>query len=352
MRTTDIAPITQWITAAALEHRQGLPAALERRLGVPRRKALSLLRRLEAAQWLAREGPARRPLWRPGPLRQVVQHYPLDGLLEDLPWRRDFAPCFDLPAPVRRMARHAFTELVNNAIDHSGGTQVTVSMRQTPAQVQLLVSDDGCGLFRRIEDSFDIGEPALAMLELTKGRLTSQPERHCGQGLVVTSHLADVFDLRANAAGFQRRAWSAAKWHGMPPRAALAERPGTAVYLAIALDTQRTLDSVQHALSAHPNGHAFDCTSVALNLIAAASDGTLTSRAEAKRVASRLAAFRRAEIDFAGVDEVGHAFAHELFSVFRRAHPEVELVPLATNPQVASMLGSFGAVAAATESAA
>jgi signal transduction histidine kinase len=45
------------------------------------------------------------------------------------------------------MAQHAFTELLNNAIDHSGGTQVTVSMRQTPLHLQLLVSDDGCGLF-------------------------------------------------------------------------------------------------------------------------------------------------------------------------------------------------------------
>jgi len=342
MRTTELAPITQWITAAAVDH-QTLPAELEQRLGVPRRKALSLLKRLEAAQWLVRTGLPRRPLWRPGPLRQVVRHYALDGLLEDLPWRRDFAPYFDLPAQVRRMTRHAFTELVNNAIDHSGGTQVTVSMRQTPAQVQLLVSDDGCGLFRRIEHSFAIAEPSLAMLELAKGRLTSQPDRHCGRGLVVTSQLADVFDLRANAAGFQRRAWSAAKWHGMPPQAALAERPGTSIYLAIALDTPRTLDDVQQALSAEPNGHAFDHTSVPLNLIAGASDGALTSRAEAKRVASRLLSFRRAEIDFAGVDEVGHAFAHELFSVFRRAHPEVELVPRAANPQVASMIASVGA---------
>jgi anti-sigma regulatory factor (Ser/Thr protein kinase) len=343
MRKPELAPITQWITAAALDHPQGLPEQLEQRLGVPRRKALSLLKRLEAAQWLTREGPARRPLWRAGPLRQVVRHYALEGLMEDLPWRRDFAPCFELPAHVHRMARHAFTELVNNASDHSGGTQVTVSMRQTPAQVQLLVSDDGCGLFRRIEDSFAIGEPALAMLELAKGRLTSQPERHCGQGLVVTSLLADVFDLRANAASFQRRAWSEAKWHGMPPQAALTNRAGTSVYLAIALDTDRTLDSVLHALSTQPNGHAFDLASVPLSLIAGANGGALTSRAEAKRVASRLLAFRRAEIDFAGVDEVGHAFAHELFSVFRRAHPEVELVPLAANPQVASMLGAVSA---------
>jgi len=344
MRKPDIAPHTQWITQAAVDHPQDLAAHLVQRLALPKRGATTLLKRLAAAQWLQREGTARRPTWRPGPLRQVVQRYPLQGLLEDLPWRRDFAPYFALPAAVQRMAQHAFTELVNNAIDHSGGTWVTVSMRQTPAQLQLLVSDDGCGLFQRIAQSFDITEPALAMLELSKGRLTSQPERHCGRGLVVTSQLADVFDVRANAAGFQRRAWSAAKWHGLPAQGALAERAGTSIYLAIALDTARTLESVQRTLATDAQGYAFDRAQVSLSLVGSGTDApALASRADAKRVAARLATFRRAEIDFAGVEEIGHGFAHELFSVFRRAHPEVELVPVGASARVAAMLSAAGA---------
>ena len=136
-----------------------------------------------AAQWLQRDGMRRDAAYRPGPLRQVVQRYPLAGLQEDLPWQRDFAPCFDLPPNVARMAQHAFTELLNNAIDHSGGTQVTVSVRQTALHLQLLVSDDGVGVFERIQQNFDIADPTLAMLELSKGKLTSAPDRHSGHGL-------------------------------------------------------------------------------------------------------------------------------------------------------------------------
>lgn len=342
MPKLDIAPLTQWITMAAVDHPEDLAGWLGTRLSTSRRSAQAVLRKLEAAQWLRREGPARHPVWRPGLLRQVVRHYPLQGLPEDRPWRSDFAPYFQLPGHVQRMAQHAFTELVNNAVDHSGGTQVTVSMRQTPTQLQLLVSDDGCGLFRRIEDSFDIAEPAMAMLELAKGRLTSQPRRHCGLGLLVTAQLADVFDVRANAHGFQRRAWSEAPWHAMP-QPALARRDGTTVYLAVALDTERTLDSVQRSLSADGRSLAFDRARVPLRLVAEAPHQVLASRSEARRVAARLAGFRRAEIDFTGLPEIGHAFAHELFAVFREENPGLDMVAIGAAPPVAEMLGAVGA---------
>jgi anti-sigma regulatory factor (Ser/Thr protein kinase) len=268
----------------------------------------------------------------------------LDGLQEDLPWRRDFAPCFELPPTVRRMAQHAFTELLNNAADHSGGSAVTVSMRQTPLQVQLLVSDDGCGLFERIAQSFAIDDPALAMLELSKGKLTSQPERHSGHGLFFTSRLADVFDIHANAAAFQCRSWERRSWRAGRTGPA-STRKGTSIYLAIVLDTPRTLDAVLRAHSSDSAGCDFDRTVVPLHLMHgdSAQETALASRADAKRVALRLAQFRRAEIDFEGISDIGHGFADELFRVFRHAHPALELVPVGMAPNVAAMVASVGA---------
>jgi len=332
---TGLAGITPWITAAAVQHPDTLAEHLMQRMDCSRRRAGALLRQLVAAQWLAQAGgTARHPAHAPGALRQVVRQYPLLGLQEDLPWRRDFAPFFELPAHVRRMAQHAFTELMNNAIDHSGGSTVTVSMRQTPLHLQLLVSDDGCGLFERIAQSFDITDPALAMLELSKGKLTSAPERHTGHGLFFSARLADVFDIHANQAGFQYRGWGAPGWHATRS----APHSGTSVYLAIALDTQRTLDGVLRAASSGSASYGFERTRVALRLI---SDGAaLASRADARRVAARLAHFRHAEIDFNGIKEVGHAFADELFRVFGKLHPELEMEAVDAGPQVAAMLHS------------
>jgi anti-sigma regulatory factor (Ser/Thr protein kinase) len=335
MPSLDIAPLTTWITEAAVQHGEQLPALLMQRLAISRRRAGALLRKLVAAQWLQALGTPRRPRYSPGALRQVVRRYAIAGLQEDVPWRRDFAPFFPLGAPVQRMAQHAFTELLNNAVDHSGGSQVTVSMRQTPLQLQLLVSDDGCGLFDRIAQSFDIAEPRLAMLELSKGKLTSAPAQHSGHGLFFTSRLADVFDIHANQAAFQSRAWEARRWRAGKP-GPVAARVGTSIYWAVTLDTPRTLDSVLRAHSQGGEDYAFECTRVPLHLIG--GDGqALASRADAKRVAARLSAFRSVELDFEGVADMGHGFADELFRVFRQANPGVALQPLGMNTQVQAM---------------
>ena len=73
----------------------------------------------------------------------------------------------------------------------------------------------------------------------------------------------------------------------------------------------------------------------------------LESRAQARRVASRLQRFQRAEVDFAGIADVGHGFADELFRVFSRAHPGVDLVPVGMAPRVAAMVAAVRSAAAA-----
>ena len=337
MARLDINALTLWITAAAIRHPDTLAAHVAERAGVTRRTATKALQRLVEMQWLVREGTRSRPSFRPGLLRQVVQRYPLDGLEEDIPWARDFAPFFSLPHGVHRMAQHAFCELLNNAIDHSAGTQVTVSLRQTPSHLQLLVSDDGRGVFDKIHEAFALADPTLAMLELSKGKLTTQPQRHTGRGLFFTSKLADVFDLHANEQAFQRREWDG----GWQPGRAL-KRQGTSVYAAFALDTTRTLDAVLRAYSNDGASLDFDRTVVPLRLITSTLAG-LESRAQARRVAARLDQFRRAEVDFSGVPHIGHGFADELFRVFAGQQAGFELVPVNMSADVATMVASIRA---------
>lgn len=279
MARHDLSAVTQWITAAAQEHGQGLPEHVMARLGISRRSALALLNKLVAAQWLAREGKRCHWSFVPGSLRQVVQRYALAGLQEDLPWQRDFAPHFSLPPAVAHMAEYALSELLSNVIDHSGGTHVAVSMRTTALHLQLLVSDDGCGVFERIQQRFGIGDPTVAMLELSQDKLTSSPDRQGGHGLFFTSRLADVFDLHANHRAFQCRGWDRHSWH---PTKAVA-RDGTSIYIAINLDTPRTLDQLLRAHSRSGDGDGLESTCVPMQLTTAPQTG-LESRAQVRRV--------------------------------------------------------------------
>ena len=44
------------------------------------------------------------------------------------------------------------------------------------------------------------------------------------------------------------------------------------------------------------------------------------------------------KLDFDGIDEIGQAFADELFRVFATDHPNVRLIPINTSPGVAKMV--------------
>lgn len=334
-RRMQLSQATAWITEAALRWPAPLRLQVAQRLQISPAGAGRLLQRLVDLQWLQRGGTLRRPSYTPGAMRQVVRRYPLAGLHEDTPWVQDFLPYFVLPDPVAQLAQHAFTELLNNAIEHSGGTQVTVSMRQTPLQLQLLVSDDGRGIFDAIGETYQITDPAHAMLELAKGKLSTRPDGHNGRGLFFTARLAEIIDLHANGQAFQQCDWQREQWHRTRP----ACRHGTAVYVAFSLDTGRRLDDVLRRYSLDGQGYGFDRTVVPLQLVTG-PQLALASRAQARRVAMRLQRFRRVELDFDGLADVGHGFADELLRVFHHRHPEVDLVPVNMAPQVAALVGS------------
>lgn len=58
--------------------------------------------------------------------------------------------------------------MVNNAIDHSGGKTLAVTLERTAVRTTLIVSDDGIGIFRKIQSELDLVDERLAILELSK----------------------------------------------------------------------------------------------------------------------------------------------------------------------------------------
>lgn len=62
------------------------------------------------------------------------------------------------------------------------------------------------------------------------------------------------------------------------------------------------------------------------------------ARSHAKRLLQRAEKVERVVFDFRNVEQIGPAFADEIFRVFALQHPEVELVAVNTNVDVKKMV--------------
>lgn len=66
--------------------------------------------------------------------------------------------------------------------------------------------------------------------------------------------------------------------------------------------------------------------------------GYPVSRSQAKRLYFGLERFEKVILDFSGVSEMGQGFAHELFCVYARKHPEVEIQCINENSDIRKMI--------------
>ena len=335
MPRLDLSALTRTITADALAHPADLGPALAARHAVSRGTMNKALQRLVDGGWLARGGSRVRPRWTPGPQREVTTDYALAGLDEHSPWVDDVQPVLALPAPLARLAQHVFGEILNNAIDHSGGATVTVSVRQTPTHLHLLVSDDGQGVFRQLAARAGLPDAQRAALELAKGRLTTQPERHGGRGLFFVARMVESMTLQSDGQALQwRRHGQSAQFRTHP-----LKRTGTTVFCSLPLETRLRPSDTYTAYGSEDAPLDFSRTQVPLRLLT--DDGLgLESRAQARWVVSRLELFATAELDFDGVDDIGPSFIDEVFRVWKSAHPHVKLEPVNATARVSKLLGT------------
>lgn len=254
--------------------------------------------------------------------------YRLEDLEEDRVWDevvRDVPQIQGAPANVRSIMRYAFTELLNNAIDHSGGTEARVRVwARDPLAMEIL--DDGIGAFRHVRERLALPDDLAALQQLSKGRETTAPDRHSGEGIFFTSKAVDRFELDAN-----RLRWIVDNVRDDQAVGDAPAHPGTRVRSEVYPATQRTLQEV-FAPYVDEETLRFERTIVPLTLFE--TEGRFVSRAEAKRLGTRLERFREAVIDFEGIDEVGLAFVDELFRVWASQHPGTRLVPIEMSPAV------------------
>jgi len=299
--------------------------------GTTRQAVHRHLRALVRAGRLVREGRGRATRYRRPEPAGFRRRYRASGLAEDQVWSEALGGVQELeraPPNVRAILAYGFTEIVNNAIEHSGASEVEVRLECDGARARFLVADEGVGAFENARAKLGLPDTLSAVQAISKGKVTTDPERHTGEGLFFTSKLADLFDLEAN--GLR---WIVDNLRGDQALGSAAERPGTVVRFEVSLDTERTPEAV---FARFTHDFEFDTTRAVVKLF---EHGVrFVSRSEAKRLTAGLEGFREVFLDFTGVEAVGQGFADEVFRVWARAHPEVHMVPENMDRPVAFMV--------------
>lgn len=254
---------------------------------------------------------------------------------EDVIWRdRVRANIKDVPQNVVDICQYGFTEIFNNVIDHSLSASVLVSYNQTYTQIAMMIIDKGIGIFQKIQNDFNLPDPRSALLELSKGKLTSDKRRHSGQGIFFTSRMFDEFVIRSGDLFYVRKRKEDDDWL---IETGDIEEPlrGTAVQLKIGTNANWTTREIFNKYQGPDI--SFHKTHVPIKLGQYPGE-QLVSRSQAKRVLARFDQFTEVMLDFDGVEDIGQPFADEIFRVFSLDHPSTALFVINTNENVAKMI--------------
>jgi anti-sigma regulatory factor (Ser/Thr protein kinase) len=302
--------------------------------GVSRYTVHKQLRRLEAKSLV--EGRGRTKAREHRLVADVsTKRFKVSGLDEDQLWRSFADPRLrDLPANVLEICRYGFTEMVNNVIDHSGSPDVLVSISRTPKETELMVSDGGVGVFRKIQQAMSLPSMQEALFELTKGKLTTDPSKHTGEGIFYTTRVFDQFRLLSGDLYLTHDREEDDWLLGSDDES----KTGTTVFMRIDPRSPHTLQEVFEHYASGRDDYAFSKTNVVLRLLDTGDDVSFVSRSQAKRVLARLPRFKEVLLDFEGVNMIGPAFADEIFRVFANEHPEVHLRPIRATNDVHRMI--------------
>ena len=304
------------------------------KFGISRQAMGRHIRRLINEGGIAPQGNTRGRKYFLRPLAHASFKLPISqDLHEDKVWRERVRPLLnDIRENVLRICEYGFTEMLNNAIEHSEGKHATIEVERTIAGVSLLVSDDGVGIFNKIQRDLHLDDARHSILELAKGKLTTDPASHTGEGIFFSSRVFDEYTIMSGTLFFTHRT-EGADWLLED----VSSSQGTRVEMKISTDAIRTIKEVFDKYASSNEDYSFSQTHIPV-FLARYGDETLVSRSQAKRLLIRLERFTKIILDFKGVQTIGQAFADEVFRVFQNEHPAIRMFWVNAPPEVDQMI--------------
>ena len=319
--------IKKTIIESAKEHPTGLVGHIVGVLGITRPTVMRYINELVNEGFLLKEGQGRGTSYKliRDKFSKIIEITP--DISEDQVWHTYIAErVSDLPVNQRRILQYGFTEMVNNVLDHSEGKNLFIIIDKNNVSTSLGVGDDGVGIFNKIKKDMGLHSPEEAVFELGKGKFTSDPSRHSGEGIFFTSKVFSSFGITSKGLNFQ----SGHKRNDMLSTTFETAgeidygSTGTVVGMALFRTETFTLADVFNEYADPDISEGLNKTLITVSSLKR-GDEMLVSRSQGKRLMARLDRFSKIILDFDGVDEIGQAFADEVFRVFQLDHPNSEI---------------------------
>lgn len=227
---------------------------------------------------------------------------------------------------------YTFSEMLNNAIEHSHSKDIEVEVIKDKANLAFIVNDFGIGVFRSIMQKGRLKSEIEAIQDLLKGKTTTNPKAHSGEGIFFTSKMADVFTLES----YEYQLTIDNNIHDIFVGKLDKFHKGTKVIFNISTGSKKHTSGLFKKYQSDPETLAFDKTEIQIKLY---TMGTIhVSRSQARRVLEGLEKFKTIILDFDKVPSIGQGFADEIFRVFQSKHPEIQFKPINTNEAVKFMI--------------
>lgn len=226
----------------------------------------------------------------------------------------------------------AFSEMLNNAIEHSRSKKIKVELYQESHSLVFVIRDYGVGVFENIKAKMHLKSDLEAIQELLKGKTTTAPRAHSGEGIFFTSKAVDEFVMESSKTVLRVNNII----NDVFVERGVRLLRGTKITI-INQNTGRHLSDVFRQFYSDPQSLAFDKTLIHIKLF---TMGTIyISRSQARRVVSKIEKkFKVVILDFDKVPTIGQAFADEVFRVFANEFPNVSIRYINANENVEFMI--------------
>ncbi|HBU06595.1 MAG TPA: histidine kinase [Candidatus Magasanikbacteria bacterium] len=236
---------------------------------------------------------------------------------------------YSVPNNIENILDYSFLEMVNNAIEHSASEKIRIEMKKENDNIIFIIEDQGIGIFANIKNKFNLPDTLSAIQELLKGKKTTEPTQHSGQGIFFTSKLADSFTIKSSD--------KVLMFNNIINDLFIEDRKthaGTTIIFSINLGTKKTTKEIFDAFTNQE--YEFSKTQVKIKLFRVGKN--ILSRSEARRVMIGLESFQDIILDFEGVESIGQAFADEIFRIWKNNHPNINITYINANENVEFMI--------------